>query len=291
MNYVLRIKSEQGSFVIKQARPWVEKFPQLAAPVERVKVEALFYDLVQRDPFFSQNTPRLLGWDPENHVLAMEDLGEGSDFLSLYQKGQVLENEILDKLTSFISHLHNLSFEEKDRLDFPENKDLRLLNHEHIFDFPYQVENGFDLNTIQPGLQELAMTYKTDATLKARIAAIGLHYLGRGNQLIQGDYYPGSWLKAGGVIYVIDPEFAFFGPAEFDVAVFVAHLKMAQIPEEQIRRFLVTYQRPPGFDNHLCQAFSGVEIMRRLIGIAQVPVDLNLEEKRTLMDEAKSMIN
>ena len=47
---------------------------------------------------------------------------------------------------------------------------------------------------------------------------------------------------------------------------------MAQIPEELIRHFLVTYRRPPGFDNELCQAFSGIEIMRRLIGVAQLPI-------------------
>jgi len=31
MNFVLRVKTDQGSFIIKQARPWVEKFPQIPA--------------------------------------------------------------------------------------------------------------------------------------------------------------------------------------------------------------------------------------------------------------------
>ena len=46
MNFVLRVHTSWNrSFIIKQARPWVEKFPQFAAPVERVAVEATFFKL------------------------------------------------------------------------------------------------------------------------------------------------------------------------------------------------------------------------------------------------------
>jgi len=36
MNFVLRAITNQRSFILKQARPWVEKFPQIDAPIERV---------------------------------------------------------------------------------------------------------------------------------------------------------------------------------------------------------------------------------------------------------------
>ena len=50
MNFVLRVKTNQGSFIIKQARPWVEKFPQISAPVERAGVEAQFFQTLAANP-------------------------------------------------------------------------------------------------------------------------------------------------------------------------------------------------------------------------------------------------
>src|SRR2546421_5684303 len=35
MNYTLRIGTSERSFVMKQARPWVEKYPHIAAPWDR----------------------------------------------------------------------------------------------------------------------------------------------------------------------------------------------------------------------------------------------------------------
>ena len=46
MNCTLRVTTTRRSFILKQARPWVEKYPQIAAPVERARVEAAFYAAV-----------------------------------------------------------------------------------------------------------------------------------------------------------------------------------------------------------------------------------------------------
>jgi 5-methylthioribose kinase len=38
---------------------------------------------------------------------------------------------------------------------------MRKLNYEHIFEYPFREENGFDLDTVQEGLQAVAMYKKT----------------------------------------------------------------------------------------------------------------------------------
>lgn len=291
MNFVQRVKTQKQSLIVKQARPWVEKFPQLDAPLERIQVESEFYGLVQRDVFLASFTPRLLDWDAVNYIMIIEDLGIGADFSRIYKKGNSIAAEELEALTSFVSHLHNQQFTPDQTAAFPTNQALKQLNHEHIFYFPYLEENGFDLNSIQPGLQDLAMTYKRDATLKSSIREIGNLYLGAGPILIHGDYYPGSWLKVESGVRIIDPEFGFFGLPEFDLGVMVAHLKMAQTPAEQIEQVLSAYQPPTVFNPKLRQAFTGVEILRRIIGLAQLPLDLSLEEKRSLLEEAKELVN
>lgn len=46
MNYVLRISTNFRTFIIKQSRAYVEKYPQIAAPATRVITEAAFYQKI-----------------------------------------------------------------------------------------------------------------------------------------------------------------------------------------------------------------------------------------------------
>lgn len=290
MNFVTRVKTPLQSLIVKQARPWVEKFPQIDAPLERIQVESDFYSLIQHNAFLASFTPRLLGWDEDNFIMILEDLGNGTDLSRIYQKGESIAAEELEALTSFISHLHNQDFVEGKKTAFPSNQALKELNHEHIFYFPYLLDNGFDLNTIQPGLQELAQSYKKDEAFQEKIGVIGALYLGSGPVLIHGDFYPGSWLKVADGVRIIDPEFGFFGLPEFDLGVMVAHLHMAQTPKTLVDQVLAAYQAPSIFDIQLRKAFTGVEIIRRIIGLAQIPLELSLDEKKNLLEEARGLV-
>src|SRR4051794_38950959 len=61
MNLTIRITTASGrTFVVKQGRPWVEKYPQIPAPFERTLVEAAFYAAVARDPRVSRVMPAVL---------------------------------------------------------------------------------------------------------------------------------------------------------------------------------------------------------------------------------------
>ncbi|MDX1942437.1 MAG: phosphotransferase [Saprospiraceae bacterium] len=290
MNFVRRIITNQRTFILKQARPWVEKYPQIAAPLERISVEMQFYRVIQQDTFLTKYTPQLLYFDTTNYALALEDLGESADYTFLYEKDNALINKDLESLIQFLNHLHHQSFSTEEKKHYPSNQVLKTLNHEHIFHFPYLLENGFDLNQIQPGLQETALRYKHDQVLREIILDLGEIYLGSSGTLLHGDYYPGSWLRANDRVYVIDPEFSYFGRAEFDLGVFLAHLKMAQLPESTIQKVKSEYQYSANFDEDLSDAFSGVEMLRRIIGLAQLPLDLNLKEKQELLEEARALI-
>jgi 5-methylthioribose kinase len=48
------------------------------------------------------------------------------------------------------------------------NTELRTLNYEHIFEYPFKEENGFNLDDIQDGLQELALPYKKRCRIKEK---------------------------------------------------------------------------------------------------------------------------
>ena len=287
MNYVLRIHTGMESFIIKQARPYVEKYPSIPAPVERAKVEAAFYQTIQSDKILKSYTPSLLWTDNDNHITALEDLGEANDYSDLYKLQRQLEINEVKNLVEFINRLHTI----KNTHDpVFQNRKMRELNHQHIFLFPFMEDNGFNLDTIQPGLQALAMTYKTDRALKDIIVGLGDTYLQDGDTLLHGDYYPGSWLNTVNGIKIIDPEFCFYGPAVFDLAVMSAHCMLTQQDQRILDTILSTYQGAGNFDKLLYDQFTGVEIMRRLIGLAQVPLVMKLEAKQALLKQAVHLL-
>lgn len=284
MNFVVRIITDRQRFIVKQARPWVQKYPQVAAPVERVGVEARFYSCIGAEPGLQSFMPTLKGYDAANFTLALEDLGARGDYTTLYQPGHRLQADELNTLIDFISALHALN-----GVDFPANTAMKTLNHEHIFRFPFDERTGFDLDTVQPGLAAIARPYQRHEALKTRVAALGDVYLQTGSVLLHGDYYPGSWLNVASGVKIIDPEFGFMGRAEFDLGVLIAHLKMAQ-NDPLIPDVLARYRQPVGFDTALMWGFAGTETLRRLMGLAQLPLALSLAEKEQLLAEAASFI-
>lgn len=284
MNLVMRVTTTKSSLILKQANPFVQKYPQIPAPVERAEVEATFYQVVSQYPGLQKYIPVLIGFDPEHRIIALQDLGKTKDCSFMYQKGQGLDSNSLAYLVHFLNTLHQLSLLPDTVPSFPNNLALRKLNHQHLFVFPYMQDNGFNLDQVQPGLQSLAMEYKQDQSLKSLAAELGEVYLSRGEVLIHGDFYPGSWLTDGEKTWVIDPEFCHLGKPEYDLGIFIAHLEMAQTPPSIIDMALQQYLRPANFDTNLAMRFAGMEIIRRIIGLAQLPFDLTLQEKKGLLD-------
>lgn len=290
MNVVLRAFTNCRSFILKQPRPWVRKFPSVSAPVNRILVENEFYRVVRQNEVIRQYTPEIFWFDEKNLILCLEDFGRSSDFTSIYMKGGGLEKTEMADIARVVSELH---FNFKDR---PEdvrvrNTELRQLNHAHIFKLPLSVENGFNLDSVQSGLQAATEKFRKDETLKKRANELGEIYLSdSGTRLLHGDYYPGSWLNTENGFRMIDPEFCFTGPAEFELAVCVAHLKMAKQPDSLIKDLFVYYHFDSRFDGSLFSKFSGMEMIRRLIGLAQLPLELELNERLELLEEAYELV-
>lgn len=289
MNFTLRIRTDLRSFIIKQSRGYVEKYPQVPAPSDRVLREAEFYAIIGRYEALRARMPALNGVDRDHHVLNLEDLGNGVDFTFLYQKGKVLEEWELSRIMSFAADLHMIVHSDKIQKSIP-NREMRKLNHEHIFVYPYLDDNGLDLDDILPGLQTVARPFKEDQHLKAVVGKLGQRYLEDGNTLLHGDYFPGSWLRTEDGLKIIDPEFCFFGEPEFEVGVTLAHLKMAEQPERLIEMALEIYTNKAPLQKDLCFQFMAVEMLRRMLGLAQLPLSLELEKREALLREAKGIL-
>ncbi len=282
MNVVLRIKTNKRSFILKQSRPFVQKYQQIEAPLDRIAVEHRFYSIVSGEALQS-HIPKILGYDAAEYLIIMEDLGHCEDMSSIYSSRSIAVND-LKKLLNALRQIHQNEVPH----DFPENMEMRRLNHQHIFVLPFLKDNGFQLDTIQVGLQELSLPYKKDKKLKSVIHDIGMIYLSRGETLLHGDYYPGSWMTEAENLYIIDPEFGFAGFPEFDLGVMAAHIIIATTDATCLDTIFDLYNSKA--QKSLMTKVAGIEIMRRLIGLAQLPLERTIAEKQYLLELARKMV-
>jgi 5-methylthioribose kinase len=295
MNCTVRVETNTGAFILKQSRPWLEKYPNFRAPFDRALIEAQFYRRIAAVPAVAGCMPRLLWSDPEARTLALEDLGAASDYFSIYSGELTLSPEVLDALMGYLAALHGLTLTSAERDEF-RNEEMRALNHEHIFSLPLRADNGLDLDTYTgtPGLQALAEGFQRDSAYVAIVTELGQRYLsGAGEVLIHGDFFPGSFLRTGAGIKVIDPEFCFCLDAEFDLGVLAAHLLLSGASGGAVESIFASYTAAGGrrFSRELARQHAGVEIMRRLLGIAQIPtLRVDLARKAALLKTSRRAV-
>jgi 5-methylthioribose kinase len=288
MNCTLRVVTTSSSLILKQSRPWVEKFPHIGAPHDRVLSEARFYVLTSPNAAIARRMPKLLDVDADSRIMMLEDQGATSDYSSAYTGERIAESVLLE-LTAWLSALHSTDYDTTDCKSFA-NQDMRQLNHEHIFRVPLAADSGLDLDSVTPGLNDCAKQLRADKDYVKTVSKLGDIYLDSGSCLLHGDFFPGSWLRTKKGVCIIDPEFAFFGRPEFDVGVFLAHLHLSNHADSTVELVKRAYAEPLGFQWNLAQQWAGVEIMRRLLGVAQLPLAADLERKRQLLELSKCFV-
>ncbi len=290
MNCTLRVKLKSGSCIIKQARPWVEKYPNIAAPVSRADVEATFYSFTSGFEGVSRFMPTLKAFDKTTKTLMIQDLGCAQDFTDLYSSAQA-ELEILPELCRWLSGLHRIEVSQNECKGFI-NRDMRALNSQHLFHFPLQNQNGMDLDSITIGLGALAAELIDDQDYVRAVKALAEIYEQDGTELLHGDFYPGSWLRdsKSEKFWIIDPEFCFMGHAEFDIGILLAHLILSGYSVTSALKVFDLYPILPQFEPKLALRFAGVEVMRRVIGVAQLPLESDINKKRELIDFSKKSV-
>jgi len=175
------------------------------------------------------------------------------------------------------------------RRELMANRDMRRLNHEHIFSLPLAAPDAGRLDALEPGLARAAMTLASDEAYRECVSQLGGRYLTDGPCLVHGDFFPGSWLKADRV-RVIDAEFSFPGDAEFDLGCAIAHMALARQSREAAGTLLQVYdtaRQSERADRGLMSRYAAAEVMRRLIGVAQLPIAASQRWRRNLLARSR----
>ena len=284
MNLTLRVVLRDRRFILKQGRPWVEKYDHIAAPWERTLVEGAFYRAVSAVPRVAARMPALRYLDDRDRVIVLEDLGAAGDYTSLYADRTIAAADV-EVLLEWLAALSRVPLPAQ---GLP-NRAMRQLNHEHIFTLPLAAGNGLDLDAVMPGLTAAGRVLQADDAYREAVEALGAAYLADRATLVHGDFFPGSWVRTDSGVRIIDPEFCFAGAREFDYGVMLAHLALGGVAVAAGRSVVVA-ARAADLDERLLLGFAGVEIMRRLLGVAQLPLSSGLDARRRLLALSRKLV-
>jgi 5-methylthioribose kinase len=285
MNLTLRVRTPRRTFILKQSRPWVEKYDHIEAPWDRIHAEQSFYQRVERIPALADSIPLFLGADLDSRLLLLEDLAPARDLTGVYG-GTKLVPSTLASLARFLRILHQETAGEA-RPEFF-NREMKALNHAHIFELPMTGELDLPLDSFEPGLSAAAEALQQRTEVVERIREAGARYLGEGSCLVHGDYFPGSWLLTEQGPRIIDPEFCYYGDSEFDLGVAVAHLALGRLRFEDASEFM----RSAGAADREARwiaRYAAAEVIRRLIGVAQLPIAETERWRAGMLEQASTV--
>lgn len=293
INYVRRVRLPDGaSFVVKHARAALERFPEYAAPVERLVYEHRYGEVVrERAPGVAGTLPEALHFDPDLPLLVMEDLGAAPRLDEALRTG-CAPIEALRRLGQFLGTVHGATRDDAASLARRfDNRAMQELHGEHIFTLPY-APNDFP---IPERVRLRAGRALARPGVRERIATLRAAYYGARRALVHADVQAGNVLLQGARPRLLDAEIAHAGDPAFDLGTALAHLRFHtalapnSAPFEKLEAALVEGYLETGgepSDAERANGFAAVEMLRRTIGAARVPLVAEADAAERVIDFA-----
>ncbi|MYL65644.1 S-methyl-5-thioribose kinase [Bacillus hwajinpoensis] len=239
LNYVFHVqnKATEESWIVKQALPYAkvvgESWP-LTLDRSRIESEAL----IQAHSLVPEFSPVVYLHDSEKAATVMEDLSSHTILRKGLIEGRVYP-ELARNVGTYLAHTlfftsdYGLgSAKKKELAKRFSNPDLCGITESLVFSDPfYNAESNSFTEELRPDVEILW----EDQDFLTEVASLKHSFLTKGEALIHGDLHTGSLFVTEGSTKVIDPEFAFYGPAGFDVGAFIANITLSILSQEAHR--------------------------------------------------------
>ncbi len=232
LNFVYTVSNADKTLIIKQAVPYLrcvgEEYPldrnRMIIEIEALKKEKELAPAFVPDIYYDSY---------EMSLVAMQNLNRHKIL-----RGEMIKREIFPFLSEHIStflsdtlfytsDFYLKSDEKKDEVKRFINKELCKITEDFIFTHPYE-EN--ETNSYSPKLNmDVVKEFRQDRDIKAAVAKLRYKFMTEAQALLHGDLHTGSIMLNKEETYVIDPEFAFYGPIGFDVGIYLANLAMSYL--------------------------------------------------------------
>jgi 5-methylthioribose kinase len=235
MNRVFMVTGCVGALAVKQALPYIRAVPDWPFPADRIDYEAKATRAF--GIALPGSVPELLHHDPVMKIMVMEALTNHRVWRDALVAGDI-HSGAPHQLGRDLAKLHHAGSMEalgiqgvrESMAAFGTNPKLVATAAEVIFTGPY---GHHPLNSWnRPRLDRLVADIRGNCALKSAVALLKYHFLTRTETLIHGDLHTGSVMVAAAPQdnlrpRIIDAEWAFHGPAAFDVGALIGNLLLA----------------------------------------------------------------
>ena len=234
LNYVYRVKNRKDStrsLIVKQAVPYLRVEGE-TWPLSRDRILFEIRALTHYNIITPNYVPSIIHADDSMSLIIMQDLGpvdvlrykmiEGAVFHDLgRQIGEFLALSLFQTSCLYLDSI------ERRRLmsEFVLNDELCKLTEDFIFTFPFiaHPSNYHNKESVDYALEVLG----ADTDYMHKVLRLKNLFMTKTDALLHGDFHTGSLMVSPERTYVIDVEFAFFGPFGFDVGKIMANFLMS----------------------------------------------------------------
>ncbi|WP_321946416.1 S-methyl-5-thioribose kinase [Paraburkholderia sp. J10-1] len=233
LNYVYFVSSARDprlSVVVKQAPPYLRLVGE-AWPLPRERMEREVAALRRFGALCPEHVPRVFHADNEKFLMVMQRLDSHRVL-----RGGLIDGVVYPRLAEHITtYLARTLFHGSDLYLAPDakkaavggdiNTELCKITEELVFTFPFEDHPS---NVYSPALPAAAIErLRTHEPLRIAAGEMKWAFMNHAETLVHGDLHTGSIMANEHETYVIDPEFAFYGPMGFDTGAFIANLLLA----------------------------------------------------------------
>lgn len=325
LNYVFRIVDEKhgDSIILKQAGPVARISDEFVLSTDRNRIESEILKI--HHDYAPEYVPKVYHYDPIMNCFSMDDLSDYKIMRKALMEHEIFP-EFADHITTFMARTLLLTsdvvMEHKEKKELVKsfiNPELCEISEDLVYTEPfYDCERNLVFPATRPFIEKEIWG---DKQLQLETAKLKFEFMEHAQSLIHGDLHTGSIFIKQGETKVIDPEFAFYGPAGYDVGNVVANLIFAYangkatIADENKKAQFTTYiidtirdvidlfiekftklwhetekDRVATYDGFLdyylgkiiadTAGIAGLELSRRIIGLAQVADITSIEDEK-----------
>lgn len=236
LNYVFRVVDENSgkSVIIKQAGPVARISDEFKLSPDRNRIESeilkLQYDLSEG------LAPKVYKYDAVMNCCSMEDLSDHvilRTALLQHKKFPCLSDHITTFLVNTLLLTTDVVMNHKEKKELVKNyinPELCEITEDLVYTEPYY---DCERNDVFGPTRAFAKEHLwDDKKFLLETAKLKFEFMSNAQSLLHGDLHSGSIFVKEDSTKVIDPEFAFYGPAGYDIGNVVAHFIFAMVNAE-----------------------------------------------------------
>jgi 5-methylthioribose kinase len=233
LNYVYIVTSRsrpEETVAVKQAVPFLRIVGE-SWPLSRQRMNFEIAALRTQGRLVPEHVPEVFHASPDMSLVVMRNLRDHRILRGEMIKGKRFPL-LAEHMSTFLAR--TLFFTSDFALDHAGKKEavrsainieLCKITEDFVFTHPYDAS---DTNAYNPELPQAAIDgIQTDPEVRAAVGEMKYAFMTAAEALVHGDLHIGSIMGNERETFVIDPEFAFYGPMGFDVGALIGNLWLA----------------------------------------------------------------